>query len=228
MLVANDPFSLANALNKTYFQHFPESVRPKTLISRDRDTITEFVADVGGRAVLKPLQGSGGSGVFLVTDEESPNLNQIIDAISRDGYVVAQEYLPGADHGDVRIFVLNGEAMERDGHVGAFRRTNAGTDLRSNMHVGGEAEPAEVTDEMLELVRVVRPKLLADGMFLVGLDVVGSKLMEINVFSPGGLGVVEELCGIPANDMVIEALEHKVELRRQYGTDLRNAQLATL
>ena len=228
VLVANDPASLANALNKTYFQHFPESVRPRTLISRDRETIIAFVADVGGRAVLKPLQGSGGSGVFLVSDEESPNLNQIIEAISRDGYVVAQEFLEGADDGDVRIFVLNGAPMQRDGHYAAFRRTNAGPDLRSNMHVGGTAEPVEVTDEMLELVRLVRPKLLGDGMFLVGLDVVGSKLMEINVFSPGGLGVVEELYGIPANDMVIEALEHKVELRSEYGSELQNAQLATL
>jgi len=228
VLVANDPFSLANALNKTYFQHFPESVRPRTLISRDRDTITGFVSEVGGKAVLKPLQGSGGSGVFLVSDEESPNLNQIIEAISRDGYVVAQEYLSGAADGDVRIFVLNGDAMLHDGHHAAFRRRNAGPDLRSNMHVGGEAEPVEVTDEMLELVRLVRPKLLADGMFLVGLDVVGSKLMEINVFSPGGLGVVEDLYEIPANDMVIEALEHKVELRRQYGAQLGNAQLAGL
>ena len=228
VLVANDPFSLANALNKTYFQHFPESVRPRTLISRDRDTITDFVSEVGGKAVLKPLQGSGGSGVFLVSDEEAPNLNQIIEAISRDGYVVAQEYLSGADEGDVRIFVLNGEVMEHDGRYGAFRRSNAGPDLRSNMHVGGEAEAVEITDEMLELVTVVRPKLVDDGMFLVGLDVVGSKLMEINVFSPGGLGVVEELSQIPANEMVIDALEHKVELRRQYGAGLGNAQLATL
>jgi glutathione synthase len=186
------------------------------------------VSDVGGKAVLKPLQGSGGSGVFLVSDDEAPNLNQIIDAISRDGYVVAQEYLSGADHGDVRIFVLNGEAMQQDGRYAAFRRANAGPDLRSNMHVGGEAEAVEITEEMLELVSVVRPKLLSDGMFLVGLDVVGSKLMEINVFSPGGLGVVEQLSGIPANDMVIEALERKVELRRQYGVGLGNAQLATL
>ena len=228
VLVANDPASLANALNKTYFQHFPESVRPRTLISRDPETITEFVADAGGRAVLKPLQGSGGSGVFLISDEEAPNVNQIIDAISRDGYVVAQEFLPGAEQGDVRIFVLNGDAMQRDGRYAAFRRTNPGPDLRSNMHVGGTAEAVEMTDEMLELIRLVRPKLLGDGMFLVGLDVVGSKLMEINVFSPGGLGVVEELYGIPANQMVIEALEHKVELRRQYGQHLRNAQLATL
>jgi glutathione synthase len=228
VLVANDPFSLANALNKTYFQHFPESARPRTFISRARDQLADFVASVGGRAVLKPLQGSGGAGVFLVSDEESPNLNQIIEAISRDGYVVAQEFLDGAERGDVRIFVLNGEAMMRDGRCAAFRRVNAGADLRSNMHVGGEAEAADVTDEMLDLVRVVRPKLLADGMFLVGLDVVGSKLMEINVFSPGGLGVVEELTGIPANDMVIEALEHKVELRRHYGPTVCNAELATL
>jgi glutathione synthase len=228
VLVANDPDSLANALNKTYFQHFPESVRPRTLISRDRGTIVDFVADVGGRAVLKPLQGSGGSGVFLVSDEESPNLNQIIEAISRDGYVVAQEFLDGAEAGDVRVFVLNGSVLQRDGRYAAFRRTNAGPDLRSNMHVGGTAEPAEVTDEMLELVRLVRPKLLADGMFLVGLDIVGSTLMEINVFSPGGLGVVEELVEIPANAMVIEALEHKVELRSAYGSGLKNAELAAL
>ena len=128
----------------------------------------------------------------------------------------------------MRIFALNGEVMEHDGRYGAFRRSNAGPDLRSNMHVGGEAEAVEITDEMLELVTVVRPKLVDDGMFLVGLDVVGSKLMEINVFSPGGLGVVEELSQIPANEMVIDALEHKVEMRRQYGAGIGNAQLATL
>ena len=77
--------------------------------------ITEFVDDLGGRAVLKPLQGSGGSGVFLVSEKESPNLNQIIEAIARDGYVVAQEYLPAAAEGDVRLFVMNGEPLVHDG-----------------------------------------------------------------------------------------------------------------
>ena len=95
------------------------------------------------------------------------------------------------------------------------------------MHVGGEAEAVEITDEMLDSSTVVRPKLLADGMFLVGLDIVGVKLMEINVFSPGD-SAWSKSSRHPRNEMVIDALEHKVELRRHYGAGLGNAQLATL
>jgi glutathione synthase len=228
VFVVNDPEHLANALNKAYFQHFPEIVRPRTLISRDEAVITEFVAELGGRAVLKPLQGSGGSGVFLVSDEESPNLNQIIEAISRDGYVVAQEHLPAAADGDVRMFVLNGEPLVQDGHVAAFRRVNEGPDLRSNMSVGGKAVEVEVTGEMLRLVEVVRPKLLDDGMFLVGLDIVGDKLMEVNVFSPGGLGSCQRLYDANFAVPVITDLERKVELHRHYGPGLDNVRLAML
>jgi glutathione synthase len=227
-LVVNDPGHLSNALNKAYFQHFPESVRPRTLVSRDAEGISEFVADLGGSAVLKPLQGSGGSGVFLLSDEESPNLNQIIDAISRDGYVVAQECLPEADEGDVRVFVMNGEPLAHDGQVAAFRRVNEGPDLRSNMSAGGKAVEVEMTDEMLGIVDTVRPKLLDDGMFLVGLDIVGDKLMEVNVFSPGGLGSCQRLYGTNFAEAVIAALERKVDLRTHYGSALDNRRLATL
>jgi glutathione synthase len=228
VFVLNDPGHLAHALNKAYFQHFPEIVRPRTLISRDEVVITEFVADLGGTAVLKPLQGSGGSGVFLVSDEESPNLNQIIEAISRDGYVVAQEHLPEAAEGDVRMFVLNGQPLVHEGHIAAFRRVNEGPDLRSNMSVGGKAVEVEVTEEMLRLVEVVRPKLLDNGMFLVGLDIVGDKLMEVNVFSPGGLGSCQRLYGANFAVPVIADLERKVELHRHYGPALDNLRLATL
>lgn len=88
----------------------------------------------------------------------------------------------------MRLFVMNGMPLEVNGKVAAFRRVNTGDDIRSNMHVGGSPEKARVTDEMLEVVSLVRPKLINDGMFLVGLDIVGDKLMEANVFSPGGLG----------------------------------------
>ena len=88
---------------------------------------------------------------------------------------------------------MNGEPLVADGHHAAFRRVNATADLRSNMRVGGEAEPVKVDDAMLEVAEAVRPKLVADGMFLVGLDIVGDKLMEVNVFSPGGLGSCETL-----------------------------------
>jgi glutathione synthase len=227
-LVVNDPASLANAVNKTYFQHFPEVVRPRTLISRDVQDIAQFVDEMGGRAVLKPLQGSGGSGVFFVSSDESPNLNQMIEAVGRDGYVVAQEVLERAEDGDVRMFVMNGEPLVVDGKHAAFRRVNKTGDPRSNMRVGGTAERVKVSDDLLAVADAVRPKLISDGMFLVGLDVIGDKLMEVNVFSPGGLGSCEGLYKVRFTDAVIEALEHKVDLRPHYGTDISNARLATL
>lgn len=226
VLVVNDPTSLANALSKAYFQHFPEVVRPKTLISRDETTIASFIDDLGGKAVLKPLQGSGGTGVFLIDRKEAPNLNQIVEAIARDGYVVAQEYLPEAKKGDVRMFVMNGQPLMVDGEYAAFRRSNSTKDIRSNMSAGGTASKVQVTDEMLEMVDVVRPKLVADGMFLVGLDIVGNKLMEINVFSPGGLGSAQSLYEVNFAPRIIEELERKVNIRQHYR-EIENRALAT-
>ena len=228
VLVVNDPHTLANALSKAYFQHFPELVRPKTLISRDEDLISDFVDEMGGKAVLKPLQGSGGSGVFLVDRKESPNLSQIVEAIARDGYVVAQEYLPQAKNGDVRMFVMNGSPLVVDGKHAAFRRRASESEVRSNMSAGGKAEAVKVTDEMLQLVEAVRPKLVDDGMFLVGLDIVGDKLMEVNVFSPGGLGSCQQLYGVDFAPAIIADLERKVGIRGHYVNHMGNARLATL
>ena len=228
VLVVNDPSSLAKALSKAYFQHFPEAVRPRTLISRDEARITDFVGELGGKAVLKPLQGSGGSGVFVVTSKESPNVPQIIEAIGRDGYVVTQEYLPQAKEGDVRMFVMNGEPLRVDGEYAAFRRQPGDGEVRSNMSAGGKAVKVEVTQQMRSLVDAVRPKLVADGMFLVGLDIVGDKLMEVNVFSPGGLGSCQELYGVDFAPAIIEDLERKTAMRRHYGRQLNNASLATM
>lgn len=227
-LVLNDPANLANAVNKTYFQHFPEIVRPRTLISRDPEGISAFVDEMGGSAVLKPLSGSGGSNVFFVSSDESPNLNQMIEAVGRDGYIVAQEVLPDADAGDVRMFVMNGEPLVQEGQHAAFRRVSSTSDRRSNMSVGGRSEPVKVTDEMLAVAEAVRPKLIADGMFLVGLDIVGDRLMEVNVFSPGGLGSCDKLYGTSFPSVVMDAVERKVDLRRHYGGELSNSRLATL
>jgi glutathione synthase len=227
VLVVNDPAGLADALNKTYFQHFPEEARPRTLITRDLEEIRSFVDELGGHAVLKPLQGSGGAGVFVVTGDESPNLNQIVETILRDGYVVAQERLPGAEEGDVRVFLMNGEPLRCDSAYAAFRRVNDTGDPRSNMHVGGRAEPVEMTAEMLALAEAARPKLLADGMFLVGLDIVGDKLMEVNVFSPGGLGSAQMLYDVDFAGVVVEDLERKIDIRAESDADIDNTALAT-
>jgi glutathione synthase len=228
VLVVNDPEHLATALNKTYFQHFPEQVRPKTCISRNADEIKDFLNSNGDKTVLKPLQGSGGHNVFVVDRKDQANVNQMIDAVTRDGYCIAQEYLPAAADGDVRLFVMNGRPLEHKGKVAAFRRVNKSGDARSNMHSGGKSEPVEITDEMRQLVEIVRPKLVRDGMFFVGLDVVGDKLMEINVFTPGGFGSAEAFTGINFADVVIADLERKVKLRAEHGRQLSNAEVATL
>jgi glutathione synthase len=227
VLVVNDPAHLATALNKTYFQHFPEEVRPSTCISRSRDEIKRFLESNGEKMVIKPLQGSGGHNVFVVDRKDQANVNQMIDAVVRDGYCIAQEYLPEAVNGDVRLFVMNGRPLEKDGKIAAFRRVNKSGDARSNMHSGGKSEPVEVTDEMREIVDIVGPKLVRDGMFLVGLDIVGDKLMEINVFSPGGLGSATEFTGIDFADLVVEDLERKVAEQDRAAIPLMNAVAAT-
>jgi glutathione synthase len=227
-IVLNDPDGLAHALNKMYFQDFPEEVRPRTLITRDRDEIRAFARDEGGAIVLKPLAGSGGQNVFLVRPEDLSNLNQIIDATARDGYVVAQEYLSAAEQGDMRLFMMNAEPLVYKGKYAAFRRERAGGDMRSNITAGGKIARAEVTKDALRMADIIRPKLVKDGMFLVGLDIVGNKLMEVNVFSPGGLGTAQKLEEVNFARAVIEAIERKVSYGKHYRRGSDNPMLATL
>jgi glutathione synthase len=228
VMVLNDPENLSHAINKTYFQQFPEEVRPKTCISRNVEELKRFIEEQHDRVVIKPLQGSGGKNVFLIGQDERANLNQMLDAVLRDGYCVAQEYLPAAAQGDVRLFVMNGRPLKRDGKYAAFRRINKSGDARSNMHSGGESESVEVTDEMLRMVEIVRPKLMSDGMFLVGLDIVADKLIEVNVFSPGGIGSSSEFAGLDFARVIIEDLHRKVEFRKYYNGRMKNVELATL
>ncbi len=228
VIVLNDPNGLAKALNKMYFQTFPEEVRPHTLITRDRNDIKAFAREQNGTIVLKPLQGSGGQSVFLVRPDDMPNLNQMIDAVSRDGYVIAQEYLPAAAEGDTRLLVMNGAPLRYKGKYAAFRRTRASGDMRSNIHAGGSAEPAVVNETMLRIADIVRPKLVQDGMFLVGLDIVGDKLMEINVFSPGGLGNAQKFEGVNFAQAVVISLERKVQMMNYYRRNFDNLEMATL
>lgn len=229
VIVLNDPNGLAKAFNKTYFQTFPEAVRPRTVISRDEKVIKKFYKDEGGRIVLKPLQGSGGQNVFLVKKNDLSNINQMIEAICRDGYAVAQQYLPKAtETGDIRLFLMNGEPLMYKGKYAIFRRAQTNGDIRSNVSAGGKIFPVKVNSEILEIAEIVRPKLIEDGMFLVGLDIVGNKLMEVNVFSPGGLGSAQKLEGVNFAQAVILSLEEKVRYMKHYKKKLENLDLSTL
>jgi glutathione synthase len=228
VIVLNDPNGLCKAMNKMYFQHFPSEVRPRTIITREKEEIRKFAKEEGGNIVIKPLQGSGGTNVFLVRRDDMSNLNQMIDAVSRDGYVIAQEYLPAAAEGDTRLFLMNGLPLRYKGKYAAFRRVRSGDDMRSNVHAGGHLRQAEISDSHLRLAEIVRPKIVLDGMFLVGLDIVGDKLMEINVFSPGGLGSAKKFEKVNFSHAVITAIERKVEYVNYYRRNFDNVEMATL
>lgn len=214
VLVVNNPDGLYRAVNKLYLQLFPQQIRPRTLISRQFDAVRDFMEEVGGMAVVKPLRGSGGHNVFLIRQEDHFNLRQIFDAICREGYLIAQEYIPASVEGDTRLFLLNGEIIEVDGKVAAVRRVPAGGDLRSNLTAGGHAQEAVITERYREIAELARPQLQADDMFFVGLDLIGEHLVEINVFSPGALIAAEHMAGVDFSTPIIKALERRVARRR--------------
>jgi len=228
VLVVNDPSGLAIAQNKLYLQDFPEAVRPLTLISRDMEAIRSFIEAQKKGAIVKPLQGSGGKNVFKIESAQDSNLNQIFEAASIEGYLIAQAFVPEAVEGDVRLFMMNGLPLQQDGQYAAFRRTPAKGDVRSNIHAAGRASKVKVNDTMLSIAELVRPKLVQDGMFLVGLDIVGDKLLEINVFTPGGLTRLSDMYNVDFSQSVIAALENKVAIRKAYPSSLSNRQLATM
>jgi glutathione synthase len=228
VIVLNDPSHLTDASNKAYFQHFPETVRPLTCITMDADEIKAFIKDRGGSGVIKPLQGSGGQSVFVIKPEGEGNLNQMIEAVTRDGYAIVQEYLPDAANGDLRLLMLNGRPLRVDGTYACIRRYNETGDARSNITAGGKYEMAVPDKRAVRLAEMVGPKLIRDGMYLAGLDIAGDKMMEINVDTPGGITMVDELTDIDFSGVIIDDLERKVQLREHYNRKLTNTELAMM
>jgi glutathione synthase len=228
VLVVNDPDSLGRAVNKLYFQSFPEEVRAETLITKHPNDVKEFAKAQGGNVILKPLQGSGGSGVFKVDTDGSSNMNQIIEAIERDGYIIAQAYVPAASKGDIRLFMMNGWPLKIGNKYAAMRRIASKGDIRSNIHAGGKAAKVKIGEKELRVAEIIRPKLIADGMFLVGIDIVGVKILEVNVFSPGNLKSIGEMNEADFTVPIIEALETKLKIAKDYKGAFDNCALATM
>jgi glutathione synthase len=207
--VVNDPMSLIRATSKLYLEEFPEKIRPRSLVTRDPKAIARFVAKVG-HCVVKPLYGAKGRNVFMIADDGEVNLAQITEAVLLDGYAIVQEFVDGAQDGDARIFLLDGQLLERDGTVAAFRRVPTGNDPRANISTGGRSVPLEIGDAERGIVQAMSEKLVADGMYFVGIDVIGDKVVEINAESPGGMQSVERLYDIDVCPTVIEAVTRRV------------------
>jgi glutathione synthase len=201
-LVMNDPRGLRDANEKLYTLHFSKHM-PRTLVTSDRDRIHRFVADLGV-AVVKPLDGAGGSGVMVV-DKKDRNGRSIVDYITQEGtrHAMVQEYLEAVRKGDKRVLLLAGEVL------GGINRIAREDDVRSNIHVGGRVEACEVTPAERAVVADMAARLAEDGLVFVGLDFIGGKLTEVNVTSPTGIQELSRHLGHDVAERVIGWVERQ-------------------
>ena len=202
-LIMNDPRGLRDANEKLYALHFAKHM-PRTLVTSDRDRIHRFVAELG-TAVVKPLDGAGGSGVMVVSKADR-NSRSIVDSITHEGTRLAmvQEYLEAVRAGDKRVLLLDGEIL------GGINRVAREDDVRSNIHAGGRVEPCDVTAEERAVVAEMAPRLAQDGLVFVGLDFIGGKLTEVNVTSPTGIQELSRHLGRDVAERVIGWVERRV------------------
>jgi glutathione synthase len=216
VMVVNDPDGLLRAGSKMYLAGFPVELRPKTLITRSVDRVRSFLRELDGPAIIKPLAGFGGQNVFYVGRGQTANLQQMISTVRRDGYVIVQEYLQAVTKGDKRVLLLGGAPFRVGGQVAAYKRMRPKDDIRNNMHVGGSRRRSDFDETEQRVCDLLRPRLVADGLYFVGVDLVGDKILEINVFAPGGIHNINELYDIDVGTAVVRDLERKVELRAVY------------
>jgi glutathione synthase len=203
--VMNHPRGLREANEKLYALRFPEQI-PQTLVTADMQRIKDFMEEHGGEMIIKPLDGCGGSGVFYLNTQDR-NTNAILEAATDNGrkMIMGQRYLPEIRQGDKRIIVLDGEPL------GAVLRVPLETETRGNIHVGGQCVRAEITDRDREICAALAPLLRADGLFFVGLDVIGNYLTEVNVTSPTGIQEIDALNGVCLESQVVDFVEAQVE-----------------
>jgi glutathione synthase len=201
--VMNDPRGLREANEKLYALRFPELI-PESLVASDASALKAFMETLGGEMIVKPLDGCGGSGVFHLHRDDR-NLNALLETSTLNGtrLVMAQRYLPAARAGDKRLIVLAGEPL------GAVLRVPRDDEHRGNIHVGGRVERSPIDARDREICRVMAPRLEADGLWFVGLDVIGGLVTEVNVTSPTGVQEIDRLDGTCLEARVLDFVEER-------------------
>ena len=201
-LVVNDPAWVRNSPEKIFVTEF-EDLMPDTLITKDIDEIWAFRKEYGD-IIIKPIYGNGGAGVFHLRDGDRnlTSLMEMFAQLTREPLIV-QRYLADVRAGDKRIILIDGEP------VGAINRVPSETDARSNMHVGGKALKTEMTARELEICARIGPSLRERGFILVGIDVIGDYMTEINVTSPTGIREVRKFGGADIAALFWDAVEKR-------------------
>ncbi|MDX1301276.1 glutathione synthase [Photobacterium sp.] len=213
VFIMNDIDGLRVANNKLYTAslHDPHNeFIPATYVSKNRDYLERVLAEnTNERMIMKPLNGYGGSGVILVEKSAQSSVKSLLDFYIGDekNYVILQDYVEGAEQGDVRIMMLNGEP------IGAMRRVPAEGDVRSNIHAGGKEVKHILSKQEKRLCKHIGPKLVRDGLYFVGLDVINGKLIEVNVLSPGGITRINRLNRTKLQRQVIDFTESVVNAK---------------
>lgn len=186
-LLVNDPRGLRELNEHLAVLRFPH-LTPPTIVTRSPERLRAFQREQGGAIVVKPVDGYGGLGIFVVRDGDA-NASSILETSTAAGarWTVAQRFLPEVVNGDKRIVLVDGEP------VGAVLRVPAAAEARGNLHVGGRAVKSPIDDRDREIIRDVAPVLAAHGQILVGLDVIGGMLTEINITSPTGIRHIAQL-----------------------------------
>lgn len=206
-LVVNDPASVRNAPEKVMVLDYARFM-PPTLVARRIEDVRAFqgrqvAAGFSGELVMKPLHGNGGKAVFRVPADGS-NLGALVEVFSQmwpEPYMV-QPFLPEVSEGDKRIVLVDGE------FAGAINRRPGEGEFRSNLAVGGSAEPTELTAREEEICAAMGPELKARGLIFVGIDVIGGKwLTEINVTSPTGIVAIDRFNGSDCGGRIWDAIE---------------------
>ncbi|MEC9070879.1 MAG: glutathione synthase [Myxococcota bacterium] len=205
-LVVNHPEGLRSFNEKAWALQFTDLV-PESLVTQSQEQLREFAEDLGS-IVVKPLDGNGGAGVFIVRSDD-PNIGVILEMSTDHGAtkVLAQRYLPEAREGDKRIILVDGKP------VGACLRVPTGVDHRGNIHVGARCERAEITSRDHEICRQIGPALKEAGQIFVGIDVIGDWLTEVNVTSPTCIHEINALDEVRIDQMILDAVMERSESR---------------
>ncbi len=202
-LVVNDPHGLRELNEHLAILRFPD-LSPPTIVTRNPTRILEFVAEQGGDAVVKPVDGYAGRGVFRLRTGD-PNLNSLVETATQNGgaWALVQRYLPESRQGDKRILLCDGEP------IGAVLRVPSATEGRGNLHVGATPVRTTLDADDQTIIRTVVPTLRSYGQVFVGLDVIGGRLTEINITSPTGLRQIEALEQKNITAPIVDWLERK-------------------
>jgi glutathione synthase len=213
--VVNDPEGMFRAWGRLYLADLPADTHARTLVSRSPEKIKSFLRGLDGDAVLKPLAHAGHEKVFRLRRGQAKNLNAIITAITKDGYAVAQEYLDEAEQGETRLLLLGGEPIRVRGQAAIYRRLPglAEKDMPRPSLERRRCAFGTVEERICDLLR---PRLLADGLYFVSVDLAGGKILELNAFSPGGIHSLREIYRMDVARTIICDLERRVRLRAAY------------